>query len=126
MEIDERVSLLLVDTGENIEAGREEIFHCPSHFQVDHAVAVPCSLSRVTPFHRPTWSKEAGDFLYEMTRAEDTDQPFPINCSAYSTKSGGYQVSLTIAGEKDLDLAGALVKQGYAKWSLKAVESSSV
>ena len=125
IELDDKVSLLLVDTGESVEVEREDILKCPSHFQVEPAFAVPCSLSRVTPFPGPAWSTEAGDFLFEQTRTGDVDQPSPVSCIADNTKSDGYQVSLTIAGEKDLDLAEALVRREYATWSPEAVKTDA-
>ena len=121
IELGGKVRLLLVDTGEQIEVKREEIFHCPSHFRVDPAFAVPCSLARVSPFPGPTWSIEAGDFLFEITRRRDVDEPSLVYCSAVNTKSGGYQVRLSLVGEVDLDLSEALVEREYAKWSLEAV-----
>ena len=118
VETADRVNLFLVDVGETIELGREDVFRCPPHFKVDPAFAVPCSLSRVSPFPGPNWSKEAGDFLFEMTRtttAADVDQPTLIECTAVKTISGVYQINL--------DLEEALVTQGFAKWNLEFVET---
>ena len=124
-ELGGKVSLFLVDTGENMEVEMGQIFHCPPHFQVDPAFAVPCSLSSVAPFPGTTWSIEAGDFLFEMTttRTGDVDEPFLVNCSAVNAESGHYQVSLAIVGKDDfdLDLARALVKREYAMWSSQAM-----
>ena len=120
-ELGGKVSLFLVDTGENMEVEMGEIFHCSPHFQVDPAFAVPCSLSSVAPFPGTTWSIEAGDFLFEMTITGDVDEPFLVNCSAVNAESGHYQVSLAIVGKDDLDLAEALVKREYAMWSLQAM-----
>ena len=117
----EKVNLFQIDTGENIEAERESIFHCPYRFQEEPAFAIACSLSQVLPFPDTTcWSSEAGDFLYELTRTENGDQPTFINCIAVNLKSGKYQVRL-IVGE-NMGVAETLVDHEYAKWDCEVVE----
>ena len=117
----EKVNLFQIDTGENIEAERESIFHCPYRFQEEPAFAIACSLSQVLPFPDPTcWSTEAGDFLYELTSTENGDQPTYINCIAVNLKSGKYQVRL-IVGE-NMGVAETLVDHEYAKWDCEVVE----
>ena len=124
--IQNNYTILLLDTGVIITVSASDLMECPEEFLTRLPVqAIQCRLGQVMPTSSGTWSTEAGDRLFEMTRTEE-DTPTVLECNLLSRDvSGVFVVQLRGIG---INLAEDLVTNGHAVWDsqeLDSIEGSS-